>query len=49
MHGLSVMEAAAVLDVAEGTVKSRCARGRAALAAMLGSSVTGTSEPSEPA
>ncbi|KRE56071.1 RNA polymerase sigma factor SigM [Phycicoccus sp. Soil748] len=35
MHGLSVAEAAAVLDVAEGTVKSRCSRGREALAAML--------------
>jgi RNA polymerase sigma-70 factor (ECF subfamily) len=37
MHGLSVAEAAAVLRVAEGTVKSRCARGRAALAPLLGS------------
>ena len=35
MHGLSVAEAAAVLEVAEGTVKSRCSRGREALAAML--------------
>ncbi|MGN6301071.1 MAG: RNA polymerase sigma factor SigM [Angustibacter sp.] len=35
MHGLSVSEAAQVLDVAEGTIKSRCARGRSALAAML--------------
>jgi len=35
MHGLSVAEAAAVLEVAEGTVKSRCSRGRAALAALL--------------
>ena len=35
MHGLSVAEAAAVLQVAEGTIKSRCARGRAALAPML--------------
>ncbi|MGA8980785.1 MAG: RNA polymerase sigma factor SigM [Pedococcus sp.] len=35
MHGLSVLEAAAVLDVAEGTVKSRCSRGREAMAAML--------------
>ncbi len=32
MHGLSVAEAAAVLEVAEGTVKSRCFRGREALA-----------------
>ncbi len=35
MHGLSVAEAAAVLQVAEGTVKSRCSRGRAALAPLL--------------
>jgi RNA polymerase sigma-70 factor, ECF subfamily len=35
MHGLSVAEAAQVLEVAEGTVKSRCARGRAALLPML--------------
>jgi RNA polymerase sigma-70 factor (ECF subfamily) len=46
MHGLPVAEAAAVLEVAEGTVKSRCARGRAALAAMLGRSVTDVAEPS---
>ena len=36
MHGLSVAEAAGVLEVAEGTVKSRCARGRAAMAELLG-------------
>ncbi|HET8602181.1 MAG TPA: RNA polymerase sigma factor SigM [Segeticoccus sp.] len=36
MQGLSVAEAAAVLEVAEGTVKSRCARGRAAMAELLG-------------
>lgn len=36
MHGLSVAEAAATLGVAEGTIKSRCARGRAALAKILG-------------
>jgi RNA polymerase sigma-70 factor, ECF subfamily len=35
MHGLSVAEAAVVLDVAEGTIKSRCARGRAAMAELL--------------
>ncbi len=35
MHGLSVAEAAVVLGVAEGTVKSRCARGRAAMAELL--------------
>ena len=36
MHGLGVAETARVLGVAEGTVKSRCARGRAALAELLG-------------
>ncbi len=35
MQGMSVSEAAAVLEVAEGTVKSRCSRGREALAAAL--------------
>lgn len=35
MHGLSVAEAAEVLEVAEGTVKSRCSRGRDALAELL--------------
>ena len=35
MHGLSVAESAEILGVAEGTVKSRCARGRAALAPLL--------------
>lgn len=35
MHGLSVAETAQILGVAEGTVKSRCARGRTALAALL--------------
>jgi len=36
MHGLSVAEAADILDVAEGTIKSRCARGRAAMVPLLG-------------
>jgi RNA polymerase sigma-70 factor (ECF subfamily) len=36
MHAVPVAEAAAILGVAEGTIKSRCARGRAALAGMLG-------------
>ena len=36
MHGMSVVEAASVLDVAEGTIKSRCARGRTAMAVLLG-------------
>jgi RNA polymerase sigma-70 factor (ECF subfamily) len=36
MEGYSVAEIAAMLNVAEGTVKSRCARGRARLAVLLG-------------
>jgi RNA polymerase sigma-70 factor, ECF subfamily len=36
LQGLSVHEAAVVLDVPEGTVKSRCFRGRARLAQLLG-------------
>lgn len=35
MQGYSVADAAALLNVAEGTVKSRCARGRARLAVLL--------------
>jgi len=48
MHGLSVAEAAQVLGVAEGTVKSRCFRGREALGAILGVGarpVPGSTEP----
>jgi RNA polymerase sigma-70 factor (ECF subfamily) len=36
MHGYSVADTARMLGVAEGTVKSRCARARARLAANLG-------------
>ena len=36
LHGLPVEEAARVLGVPEGTVKSRCSRGRARLAVALG-------------
>jgi RNA polymerase sigma-70 factor (ECF subfamily) len=36
LHGFSVDDAAAVLDVPVGTVKSRCSRGRARLALALG-------------
>ncbi|WP_046314989.1 RNA polymerase sigma factor SigM [Mycobacterium sp. UM_Kg1] len=35
MHGYSVADAAQAFGVAPGTVKSRCARGRARLAALL--------------
>ena len=41
MHGMSVAEAAQVLEVAEGTVKSRCSRGREAMARLLGLRPTG--------
>lgn len=36
MEGYSVAEAAAILECAVGTVKSRCSRGRARLATLLG-------------
>ncbi|WP_081287908.1 RNA polymerase sigma factor SigM [Mycobacterium asiaticum] len=36
MHGYSIAETAALLDVPEGTVKSRCARARVRLARLLG-------------
>lgn len=35
MHGYSIADAAALLDVAEGTIKSRCARARSRLAVLL--------------
>ncbi|HLU33535.1 MAG TPA: RNA polymerase sigma factor SigM [Natronosporangium sp.] len=41
LQGYSVAEAAAIFGVAEGTVKSRCARGRARLAVLLGHLRTG--------
>lgn len=40
MHGYSVAEAAGLLEVAEGTVKSRCSRARARLTALLGGPVS---------
>jgi len=36
MHGFSVADTARILGIAQGTVKSRCARARARLAAILG-------------
>jgi RNA polymerase sigma-70 factor (ECF subfamily) len=36
MHGLRIAEAANILNVAEGTIKSRCARGRASMVPLLG-------------
>jgi RNA polymerase sigma-70 factor (ECF subfamily) len=49
MHGLPVAEAAAILEVAGGTVKSRCSRGREALATLLGEPrPQGTPEPPHP-
>lgn len=36
MEGYSIAETAAILDCAEGTIKSRCSRGRARLAPLLG-------------
>lgn len=35
MYGFTITDAARILGVAEGTVKSRCARGRARLAVLL--------------
>jgi RNA polymerase sigma-70 factor (ECF subfamily) len=48
MHGYSVADTAAMLGVPEGTVKSRCARARARLAAILGYLETGAA-PHRPA
>jgi len=41
MHGYSVADAAALLGVAQGTVKSRCARARARLAVLLRGTLVG--------
>jgi RNA polymerase sigma-70 factor, ECF subfamily len=49
MHGMPVAEAAAVLGVAPGTVKSRCARGRAALAPLLAVPGSPSAAGSQPA
>jgi RNA polymerase sigma-70 factor (ECF subfamily) len=49
LEGFPVEEVSRMLDCPTGTVKSRCARGRARLAALLGESgITGTDEASAP-
>ena len=45
VQGYPVAEVALMLGVAEGTVKSRCARGRARLAVLLGHLRTGSDSP----
>ncbi|GGQ45643.1 RNA polymerase sigma factor SigM [Couchioplanes azureus] len=47
VQGYAVVEAAEILGVAEGTIKSRCARGRARMALALGHLRTGA-EPKAP-
>ncbi len=48
LHGHSVEEAAAVLEVAPGTVKSRCSRGRARLAPLLADLRDDGNQPAPP-
>jgi len=48
VQGYAVAEAAAILGVPEGTVKSRCARARARLAALLGYLRNPPSDPDVP-
>jgi RNA polymerase sigma-70 factor (ECF subfamily) len=48
MQGFSVDEAAAILEVPAGTVKSRCSRGRAKLAPLLGLFVESAGNPADP-
>ncbi|SCG55286.1 RNA polymerase sigma factor SigM [Micromonospora humi] len=47
VQGYPVAEVARILGVAEGTVKSRCARGRARLAVVLGHLRTGSDDPTD--
>jgi RNA polymerase sigma-70 factor, ECF subfamily len=49
VQGYPVIEAAEILGVAEGTIKSRCARGRARMAITLGHLRRGSDEPGRPA
>ena len=48
VEGFSVREAAEILGAPEGTVKSRCARGRARLAELLSELAPGNLTPSPP-
>jgi RNA polymerase sigma-70 factor, ECF subfamily len=48
MEGYPVAEVAVMLDTAVGTVKSRCSRGRAKLAELLGVLRDDTADPSPP-
>jgi RNA polymerase sigma-70 factor (ECF subfamily) len=48
MQGYSIADAARTLGIAEGTVKSRCARGRARLAVVLGYLNAGTAAARRP-
>jgi RNA polymerase sigma-70 factor (ECF subfamily) len=47
VQGYPVAEVARILGVAEGTVKSRCARGRARLAVLLGHLRTGSDQEAD--
>jgi RNA polymerase sigma-70 factor, ECF subfamily len=47
MEGYSVAETAAILECAEGTIKSRCSRGRARLAPLLGALRPGSPPPED--
>ena len=47
MEGYPVQEAARILEVPPGTIKSRCARGRARLAVLLADLDTDAGEESE--
>jgi RNA polymerase sigma-70 factor (ECF subfamily) len=48
MEGYPVSEVAVMLDCAEGTVKSRCSRGRVRLAALLRDRLAGLEGPADP-
>ncbi|PVG84138.1 RNA polymerase sigma factor SigM [Nocardioides gansuensis] len=48
MEGYSVAEVAQILDCAEGTVKSRCSRGRVRLATLLGVLRPDRADPADP-